>query len=101
MDNVSEIKTNLTEYIDENFGANASYVQGLLARYQKDRKSVDESWQAYFDELLGSNGQPQAAARATAPSKAETRAAAPDEKAKPKAAEVASDDVNAKPITGP
>ena len=79
MDNVSEIKTNLTEYIDENFGANASYVQGLLARYQKDRKSVDESWQAYFDELLGSDGQPQAAARATAPSKAETGAAVPDQ----------------------
>lgn len=45
--------TNISEYITENFGANASYVEGLLARFQEERGSVDESWQNFFDEMLG------------------------------------------------
>ena len=44
--------TNLTEFIKENFGSNATYVEGLLARYQTDPKLVDESWQTYFGDLL-------------------------------------------------
>ena len=65
---MSATTTDLTEYINENFGANASYVQGLLARYQADPKSVDESWQTFFSELIsGSDGQP---------ARAETRAVA-------------------------
>ncbi len=51
---------NLSEVIAENFGANATYVETLLARFRSDPSLVDESWRAYFEELLG-NGQPAAA----------------------------------------
>ncbi len=54
---MSEQITNISEYISENFGANASYVEGLLSRFQADPNSVDESWRAYFGELL--NGGPE------------------------------------------
>jgi 2-oxoglutarate decarboxylase len=55
----------LSELIAENFGANASYVENLLARFQSDPSLVDESWRAYFSELLGNNSAtPQAAATA-------------------------------------
>jgi 2-oxoglutarate dehydrogenase E1 component len=90
---VSNKNINLTDYIDENFGANASYVQGLLARYQKDPRSVDESWQVFFDDLLGSNGQPAAEARVEPKAKP---AAAPESKTTP-----VSTVENARPITGP
>jgi len=90
---VSNKNINLTEYIDENFGANASYVQGLLARYQKDPRSVDESWQVFFDDLLGSNGQPAAETRTESQSKP---AATPESKVA-----AVSTVENARPITGP
>ncbi len=54
---MSENVSNLTEYINENFGANASYVEGLYNRYNSDPNLVDESWRSYFDDLVsGSNG---------------------------------------------
>lgn len=53
---MSEKITNISAFIAENFGANASYVEGLLARFQSDPNSVDESWQKYFGEMLGANG---------------------------------------------
>jgi len=59
-----QTKTDFSEVIAENFGANATYVETLLARFRSDPSLVDESWRAYFEELLG-NGQP--AAHATAP----------------------------------
>ncbi len=70
---------NLSEYITENFGANASYVEGLLSRYKTDPNSVDESWRTYFGDLLsgvmpqeaGGNGQSTAASE----TRAETAAA--------------------------
>ncbi|HYY93120.1 MAG TPA: multifunctional oxoglutarate decarboxylase/oxoglutarate dehydrogenase thiamine pyrophosphate-binding subunit/dihydrolipoyllysine-residue succinyltransferase subunit, partial [Pyrinomonadaceae bacterium] len=37
----------------ENFGANATYVEGLLSRYRSNPSLVDEAWRAYFAELLG------------------------------------------------
>src|SRR5205807_7350042 len=56
----------LSEVIAESFGANATYVETLLARFRSDPSLVDESWRAYFEELLR-NGQPAtAAARAPA-----------------------------------
>ncbi|HSK72045.1 MAG TPA: multifunctional oxoglutarate decarboxylase/oxoglutarate dehydrogenase thiamine pyrophosphate-binding subunit/dihydrolipoyllysine-residue succinyltransferase subunit [Pyrinomonadaceae bacterium] len=75
---MSEKVTNLSEYIAENFGANASYVEGLLSRYQSDPNLVDESWRSYFSELLGGaspsdggNGkQTSAAAQTAKPTKA-------------------------------
>ena len=70
---MSEQITNISEYIAENFGANASYVEGLLNRYKSDPNLVDESWRTFFSELLSGqnptesgNGQ-SAAAVSTAP----------------------------------
>ncbi len=54
----------LSEIIAENFGANATYVEGMLSRWRNDPASVDESWRAYFADLLGESGAstaPQAA----------------------------------------
>jgi multifunctional 2-oxoglutarate metabolism enzyme len=56
-----QTKTDFSEIIAENFGANATYVETLLARFRSDPSLVDESWRAYFEELLG-NGQPAAVA---------------------------------------
>jgi len=47
------MKTDLSAIISENFGANSSYVEGLLRRFQSDPALVDESWRVYFAELLG------------------------------------------------
>ena len=47
------IGTDLSEVIAENFGANATYVEGLLSRFRSNPQLVDESWRAYFTELLG------------------------------------------------
>src|SRR5437899_8953520 len=43
----------LSEVIAESFGANATYVEALLARFRSDPSLVDESWRAYFEELVG------------------------------------------------
>ena len=48
-----QITTDLSEVIAENFGANATYVETLLARWRSDPALVDESWRAYFAELVG------------------------------------------------
>ena len=61
-----QTKTDFSEVIAENFGANATYVETLLARFRSDPSLVDESWRAYFEELLG-NGQPAAAKPKSAP----------------------------------
>ena len=53
---MSEQSTNISALISESFGANASYVEGLLARYQSDPKSVDDSWQEFFSGLLNGGG---------------------------------------------
>jgi len=54
---VSEKTSKLSDYIQDVFGSNANYVQGLLERYKSDPKLVDESWQSYFSEL-SSGGTP-------------------------------------------
>jgi 2-oxoglutarate decarboxylase len=46
-------KIDLSELIAEEFGANATYVQGLLERFRSNPDLVDDSWRAYFSELLG------------------------------------------------
>ena len=53
--------TDLSQLIAENFGANATYVEGLLSRFRSDPSLVDESWRAYFAELLGSDATAPAA----------------------------------------
>jgi 2-oxoglutarate dehydrogenase E1 component len=51
-----QIKPDFSELIAENFGANATYVETLLARWQSNPALVDESWRSYFEEMVGSNG---------------------------------------------
>ena len=46
-------KTDLSETIAEEFGANAEYVQTLLERFRGNPSLVDDSWQTYFRSLLG------------------------------------------------
>src|ERR1041385_4211724 len=58
------VQSDLSELIAENFGANATYVETLLARFRSDPSLVDESWRAYLEELLG-NGHPSASATAS------------------------------------
>ncbi|MBA3322480.1 MAG: multifunctional oxoglutarate decarboxylase/oxoglutarate dehydrogenase thiamine pyrophosphate-binding subunit/dihydrolipoyllysine-residue succinyltransferase subunit, partial [Pyrinomonadaceae bacterium] len=87
-------QTDLSEIIADNFGANATYVESLLQRFRSDPSLVDESWRAYFGELLGDsaasdeNGDAATAAASptTTPNKADgngataattTRAAGP------------------------
>jgi 2-oxoglutarate dehydrogenase E1 component len=45
----------LSQFIAEEFGANATYVEGLLERFRNNPDLVDDSWRAYFSELT-SNG---------------------------------------------
>jgi 2-oxoglutarate dehydrogenase E1 component len=52
-------KTDLSEVIAEEFGANATYVQGLLERFRNNPELVDDSWRAYFTELLDGTVAPQ------------------------------------------
>ena len=53
------VRTDLSEIIAENFGANATYVEGLLSRFRSNPELVDESWRAYFAELLGNGDSGQ------------------------------------------
>jgi 2-oxoglutarate dehydrogenase E1 component len=105
-----ETKTNLSEIIADNFGANATYVEGLLARWQSDPALVDESWRAYFEELIGPNGADgdratatPAAPKETPKTDGQTAAVAPaKEKPKPRtAATPARLEGEALPIRGP
>lgn len=60
-------QTNFSEYIAEHFGANASYVEGLLARFRSDPALVDESWRTFFNEMLSGNGASNGGGVAPAP----------------------------------
>ncbi|HSS21997.1 MAG TPA: multifunctional oxoglutarate decarboxylase/oxoglutarate dehydrogenase thiamine pyrophosphate-binding subunit/dihydrolipoyllysine-residue succinyltransferase subunit [Pyrinomonadaceae bacterium] len=108
------MRTDLSEVIAENFGANATYVEGLLSRFRSNPELVDESWRAYFAELLGDganvsvapaqdvrvaeNGGPTTTAEAAAPAKNETRGASPAAKRTPAPAPASLQD--AVPIRG-
>ncbi len=93
---MSEKITNLSEYILENFGANASYVEGLLTRYQSDPSLVDESWRTFFSDMLsGNNGNSAAPADA----KMDDVSPALTVEKKPPPILLTSD-TNAKPLTG-
>ncbi|MEP6923108.1 MAG: multifunctional oxoglutarate decarboxylase/oxoglutarate dehydrogenase thiamine pyrophosphate-binding subunit/dihydrolipoyllysine-residue succinyltransferase subunit [Pyrinomonadaceae bacterium] len=50
---------NLSEMIAEQFGANASYVEGLLNRYKSDPNLVDESWRQFFKDLANGGQEVQ------------------------------------------
>src|SRR5207253_7714559 len=66
------LQKDFSEIIAENFGANATYVETLLARWRSDPALVDESWRAYFEALVGAHGD-----RATASQPSEKSVAPP------------------------
>ncbi len=100
--------SNLTEYINENFGANANYVESLYDRYQSDPGLVDDSWRSFFNNLTGGNGlpaldvlinqspdelpAPESKVSAIPPKKADNAPSAPEIKI--------GEGVEAKPLTG-
>ncbi|MBC8030973.1 MAG: multifunctional oxoglutarate decarboxylase/oxoglutarate dehydrogenase thiamine pyrophosphate-binding subunit/dihydrolipoyllysine-residue succinyltransferase subunit [Pyrinomonadaceae bacterium] len=113
----------------ENFGANATYVEGLLSRFRSNPELVDESWRTYFSELLGNgegvvaprtsgvsptiepqeasrltdNGQPPAAAgtqAGTAQATAKTPASAAPAPETKKTSPASAEQIEAKPIRG-
>ena len=51
-------KPDLSEMIAEEFGPNATYVQGLLERFRSNPELVDDSWRSYFGELLADGASP-------------------------------------------
>ena len=71
-----KINQDLSEIIAEEFGANATYVEGLLSRFRSNPELVDEAWRAYFSELdggddgapsvRGDNGKPSGTGTITA-----------------------------------
>nr|MBA3767929.1 hypothetical protein [Acidobacteriota bacterium] len=67
--------TDLSQLIAENFGANATYVESLFNRFRSDPSLVDESWRAYFAELLGTDATVEESKRApqTSPNVSATR----------------------------
>lgn len=88
---MSERTSDLSEFISENFGANASYVEALLERYRSDPSSVDESWRTYFAEVMSGSTHDAAA---EAPVGSESNAAAP-------AKQVSEPEPKRKPTTVP
>ncbi len=96
----------LLQIIQEDFGANASYVEDILRQFQTNPRSVDEEWHAYFHELLngangGGNGVAVAAAATATPATRQTVAAPqPVAEAKPTAAPV-TDTAERLQIRGP
>jgi len=64
-------KTDLSQVIAEEFGANATYVQSLLERFRSNPELVDDSWRSYFNELIsdgaGVSQQPGNGTAAAAP----------------------------------
>jgi len=106
-------KPDFSEIIAEEFGANAEYVQGLLERFRSDPKLVDDSWRAYFNELLGDgssiiptsgNGSKAAPVTTEAEPRTSTQATAaiaPAPEKKAVAATTIDSDVEVLPIRGP
>lgn len=95
-------KIDLTAFIKENFGSNATYVEGLLSRYNQDPKLVDESWQSFFKDLLNGNAPDLgvSANGGSAPAPVARPAAAQTAPEKPIPATALPPDTQPKPITG-
>ena len=97
---VSENK-DLSAFIQENFGSNATYVEGLLARYRSDPKLVDDAWQEYFGDLLSGKTPGDAASATPAATAAVVSSPAVSAAPKPPVVVPISGDVSPRPITGP
>ncbi|MEO6051949.1 MAG: 2-oxo acid dehydrogenase subunit E2, partial [Pyrinomonadaceae bacterium] len=96
---MNEKTTNLSKYISEAFGSNATYVEGLLERYKSDPKLVDASWQTYFHDLLN-GGSPTAEASTVRAEPAPQPAATIPAPAKQPVAVPLAPDTESRPITG-
>ena len=94
-------KPDLSQVIAEEFGANATYVEGLLQRFRSNPELVDESWRSYFSELDG-NGAKAAVATTDGDGAAAAPAPAPVRAPEPKPAPTPPPtDAEAIPIRGP
>jgi 2-oxoglutarate dehydrogenase E1 component len=98
-------KPDLSQAIAEEFGANATYVEGLLERFRSNPELVDESWRSYFSELVG-NGAKAAVAAADGDAGAATKqvtaqAPAPAPARAPEPKPAPPSDAEALPIRGP
>jgi 2-oxoglutarate decarboxylase len=67
----------LSQVIAEEFGPNATYVEGLLERFRNNPELVDDSWRSYFTELVGNGAKAVAAVSAPAPAAPAPAAPAP------------------------
>jgi multifunctional 2-oxoglutarate metabolism enzyme len=101
---VNENKAKITAFIEEAFGSNATYVEGLLERYRSDPKLVDESWQNYFSDLLNdqtaAGSAKQTVTGSTAASQSGSEKPAAVAAPKPAPAAVVPSEAKSKPITG-
>src|SRR5688572_5122639 len=86
--------------IAEEFGANATYVQGLLDRFQSNPALVDDSWRSYFSELLG-DGAGASTQQAGNGAGSVAVAPAPERKPSPAAPPAPAPDTEIVPIRGP
>jgi len=96
---VSINTSDLTAFIKDSFGSNATYVEGLLERFRKDPKLVDDSWQTYFTDLLNGNA-PSDVTNGNGSSVSATPAPAAQQPVKQAPAVILSPDTEPKPLTG-
>ena len=95
-------KADLSQVIAEEFGANATYVEGLLERFRNNPDLVDDSWRSYFTELIDdSNGAKAAPAPQPKAASAPAPAPAPAPALAPAPAPAPVTDVEATPLRGP
>ncbi len=101
---MSEQITNISEYIAENFGANASYVEGLLSRYKADPNSVDDSWRTFFSEILNGGAPAQEVesreSRVESPKTEEPKSSSAETVKPQQPTVVIGTDTEVKPLTG-
>jgi multifunctional 2-oxoglutarate metabolism enzyme len=98
-------RPDLSQVIAEEFGANATYVEGLLERFRSNPDLVDDSWKSYFAELVGDggdgNGAKAVAAAAPAPAPSPAPAPVSTPAPAPAPAPVAETGAEAIPLRGP
>ncbi len=99
-----QTKIDFSELIAENFGANATYVETLLARWRSDPSLVDDSWRTYFEELIGANGDaavPEKPAAVSSPAAKPAKARPPAPAQSPSSAATSQAGFERIPIRGP
>ncbi len=94
-------KPDLSQVIAEEFGANATYVEGLLERFRSNPELVDDSWRAYFNELVSDGNGAIAVTTATEASAAAAPAPEPKPAPAPAPAPQQETGVETLPIRGP